>query len=348
MRQNDTNEERTKVIEGFSTREKAAARQKNERNKADGFRPAAAKIAKASNKTRQSDFSPPRSVTEDFKKAKPSEKQSAPKKAVREKEAKKIRGHIPSPFTGLLLALIIVLAIASFITIVSQTTKIDKISIKTEDVGFNDKALKICEKLKGKSYIGLDSADIEKAILKLSPLISECNLSGQFPRKLEVSITYESPAYYTCSEDMFYALSPELKILGKGRLEELDITSVDSSLVRLYLPSFIEEEIGENIEFSSGESYIFRICEKLADYEALGKIHSVDLSNTQRISFIFEKRFRCDLGSSDDIEAKLTAAENIFKNKLQGLLGTERTAIINVSNPTSASVRTDVPLENGT
>lgn len=348
MRQNNINEERTKVIESFSARERAAARQKNVKEKADGFRPAAVKSAKEGNNARQRDFSPPRSVTEDFKKARPSEKQSTPQKAVREKQAKRIRGHIPSPFTGLLLALITVLTVASFITIVSQTTKIDKISIKTEDVGFNDKALKICEKLKGKSYIGLNSADIEKAILSLSPLISDCKFSGQFPRKLNVSITYESPAYYTCSEDMFYALSPELKILSKVNLEDLDMSSVDSSLVRLYLPSFIEQETGEMLEFSSGEGYIFRICEKLADYEALGKIYSVDLSNTQKISFIFEKRFRCDLGSSDDIEAKLTAAESIFKNKLQGLLGTERTAVINVSNPTSASVRTDVPLENGT
>ena len=103
--------------------------------------------------------------------------------------------------------------------------------------------------------------------------------------------------------------------------------------------------MGEKIGFSSGEGYIFRVCEKLADYKSLGKISSVDLSNTQMISFIFQDRFRCDLGNADDIEVKLTAAENIFNNKLQGLKTGERTAVINVSNPTSASVRTDVTLE---
>ena len=342
MRQNDTNEERTKVIKTFSSHAKAYEQGNRVGKSADTFRPATAKDTKRINNTRQNNFSPPRPVTEDFKKTPLSDENSEKNRSYRESS----KTHIPSPFTGLLLAIITVLSIASFIIMVSQTTKIDRISIKTEDVGFNDKILKICEeKLKGKSYIGLDSTDLEKAILTLSPLISDCELSGDFPRGLDVDIIYESPAFYTCSDDMFYGLSADLKVLSKGRLEDLDLSSVVGSLARVYLPSFKEREIGESIEFSSGEKYIFRLCEALAEYTALGKITSVDLSNTQRISFIFENRFRCDLGDSSDIEVKLTAAESIFKNKLQSLKNTNRTAVINVSNPTSASFRTDVPLE---
>lgn len=341
MRQNDIHGEQTRVIKSFSSHTKAELRKDNTASSAAAFRPAAANAAKKANNTRQNDFSPPRSVTEDFKKAKLSEEKAKEKEVYRENG----KAHIPSPFTGLLLAIITVLSIASLIIMLSQTTKIDRISVKTEDLGFNDKIIKTCEKLKGQSYIGLDSKDVEKAILKLSPLISECEFSGSFPRKLDVNIIYESPSYYTCSEDMFYGLSSELKVLSKGRLEDTDLSSVVGSLVRVYLPSFNEQEIGESLEFSSGEKYIFRICKTLSEYTALGKITSVDLSNTQRISFIFENRFRCDLGDSNDIEVKLTAAEGIFKNKLQSLKDSDRTAVINVSNPTSASVRTDVPLE---
>ena len=345
MRQTDTNEEHTKVIKSVPSHTGVAAGQKNGKKNANTFHPASVKNAKTTDKTRQNNFSPPRPITEEFKKPNNFQYKNETKKESVEKKGGNGASHIPSPFTGLLLAIIIIIALVSLITMISQSTRIDKISIETEDVGYNNEIIKICESLAGKSYIGLKSAEVEKSILSLSPLISDCKLSGKFPRALTVSIIYENPAYYTCSEDMFYALSAELRILGKSRLDEFDLSSVDSSLIKLYLPSFNGQEIGKKLEFSSGESYIFRICETLFEYEGLGKISSADLRNTQNISFIFEEHFRCDLGSADDIDIKLTAAENIFKTKLEALRNSDRTAIINVRNPASASVRTDVSLE---
>ena len=344
MRQNDTNAERNKVINGASSRTGAAAGQKNGKKNSDAFHPAAVKNAKAADKARQNDFSSPRPISDELKKPSPLQTKSEAKNESVEKKGRNGDYHIPSPFTGLLLAIIIIIALVSLIAMISQSTKIERISIESEDVGYNEEILKICESLAGKSYIGLNSAEVEKAILALSPLISDCKLSGKFPRALTVSIVYEKPTYYTCTEDTFYALSAELKILGKGNLEEIDLSSVDS-LIKLYLPSFKTQEIGKKIEFSVGEGYIFKLCEKLSEYEGLGKISSADLRNTQNISFIFEGSFRCDLGSSDDIDVKLTAAENIFENRLQSLINSGRTAVINVSNPNSASVRTDVSLE---
>ncbi len=345
MRQNDTNAERNKVINGASSRTGAAAGQKKGRKNADAFHPAAVKGAKATDKARQSGFSSPRPISEELKKPSPLQTKSEAKNESVEKKGRNGASHIPSPFTGLLLAIIIIIALVSLIAMISQSTKIERISIESEDVGYNEEILKISESLAGKSYIGLDSAEVEKAILALSPLISDCKLSGKFPRALTVSIVYENPTYYTCAEDTFYALSEELKILGKGSLDEMDPSSIDASLIKLYLPSFKTQEIGKKIEFSVGESYIFKLCEKLSEYEGLGKICSADLRNTQNISFIFEDSFRCDLGSADDIDVKLTAAENIFENRLQPLIKSGRTAVINVSNPNSASVRTDVSLE---
>lgn len=273
------------------------------------------------------------------------ERKAEPKPSIKRQTERNRKGHIPSRFTGLLLAIILLISVASLICFSILSTKITNIYVIDEDNGFNDFILSSCEKLKGKSYLLTSTKAVETEILKKSPLIKDIKFLGKFPRKLEISVIYDNPDYYTVANDIVYTLNSDLKVLGRSDINE-ETSLLEASLTKLLLPEFKEPKSGEFLEFTSNDAYIKRVCSALCSYTSLGEISFINLTNTQGIYFIFDTNYRCDLGDSGDLDAKLISAENIYEKKILPIKSTtpNRTAIINVSTPASASIRTDVDL----
>lgn len=254
--------------------------------------------------------------------------------------------HLPSPFSGLLLAFILVVSIYALITFSIGSTKIARIEIVGEDIGLNQEIMSISSHLEGRSYLFLNAKEERAEILKKSPLIKSIEFKGRFPRTLKVIVRYEESDFYTVAGDTLYTFNSSLKILSKHSISDNDFIFSGESLTELSLPEFKEADAGAYPEFASDDAYIKRVCAALCDYVKFGKINLIDLTNTQRIYFIFDSRFRCDLGNSHLLDVKLIAAENIYNSKLLPVKegSSERTAIINVSDPSFGSIRTDVDL----
>lgn len=253
--------------------------------------------------------------------------------------------HRISPFTGIYIAASLLLAIITVILCISASTKITKIVVKTDDTAsLNSQIEQICEKFVGKSYLTFNKDKAIKGIKEISALIADVKLEGKYPRKLVVSVVYDTPRYYASDEQgKCYVMSAELKVL---QIYNFDESFDASTLTKLALPRFSVEKIGQTVKFESNANYVKKITQALADYHGLGHISYVSFANTQRIYFIFEGNFRCDLGNSDEIELKLKSAENIYQQSVLPALGTssDRTAVINVSVPSSATCRLDAEL----
>ncbi len=254
--------------------------------------------------------------------------------------------HLPSPFSGLLLAIILIISIYALVTFSIGSTRIRRIDVVGEDESLNKEIVSITSHLEGKSYLFLNTKEEKKEILKKSPLIRNIEFKGKFPRTLKVIVHYEDPDFYIMTEDTLYTLNSDLKVLTKHEVSDNDFNFSGESLTKLSLPEFKEANAGEYLEFTSDSSYIKRVCDTLSDYDKFGQINLINLTNTQRIYFIFDSRFRCDLGDSQKLDVKLIAAENIYNNKLIAIkeASSERTAVINVSDPSFGSIRTDVDL----
>ena len=268
------------------------------------------------------------------------------KQSPKKNEKASIKRHLPSPFSGLLLASILVIFIYGVITFSIGSTKIERIEIVGEDTDLNQEILSICSHLEGSSYLFLDTKAEKAEILKKSPLIRDISFKGKFPRALKVIVRYEDPDFYTVSGDYLYTLNSSLKILTKHSISDNDFSLSNEGLTKLLLPEFKEANAGEYLEFINDGAYIKRVCDALCDYDKFGEISLINLTNTQRIYFIFDTRFRCDLGDSQELDVKLLAAENIYRNKLIPVkeASLDRTAVINVSDPSFGSIRTDVDL----
>ncbi len=255
------------------------------------------------------------------------------------------RGHIISPFTGIFILVSAILALVCVILCVSMSTRVTRISVKTDDIAhINAEIVKVCEKYTGKSYLTLDNEAAEKEISEISALVASVEIKGAFPRRLYISVTCDTPRYY--AEDtmgLIYIMSSSLKVLHiYGSSEDYET----EGLTKLALPYFTADKVGQMIEFDGVANYVRIITEALADYSELGDISYVSFANTQRIYFIFGERFRCDLGNSSEIELKLKAAESTFRKNVLPALGenTDRTALINVTTPSSATYRLDAEL----
>lgn len=310
-------------------------------NRPTGFRPvSAAPQSELQKKSAPQSKSSPKPLNENY-----SKQNAEPTASARRKSERNKKGHVPSRFTGLLLAIILLISIICLVCFSILSTKITNIYIKDEDNGFNDFILSSCEKLKGKSYLFISTKAIEAEILKKSPLIKDVKFTGKFPRKLQISAIYDNPDFYTVANDVVYTLNSDLKVLGMSDISD-EATLSEASLVKLLLPEFKEAKLGEFLEFTSSDAYIKRVCDALCSYTALGEISFINLTNTQRIYFIFDTNYRCDLGDSGDLDTKLISAENIYEKKIIPIKSASpnRTAIINVATPASASIRTDVDL----
>ncbi len=253
--------------------------------------------------------------------------------------------HRISPLTGICILVSLVLAIATLLLCIGASTKITKVTVKTADIAsINSSIIEICEKYEGKSYVTLNEGKLSDEIKEISALVEDVKIEGKYPRRLNVSVFYDSPRYYALdNEGIVYVMSSELKVLHiYGQDEEFE----SDTLTKLALPSFSVEKAGQTIKFNANATYVKEVTQALADYRGLGHISYVSFANTQRIYFIFNGNVRCDLGSSEEIELKLKSAENAYRESVLPALGegSDRSAVINVSVPSSATYRLDAEL----
>ena len=253
--------------------------------------------------------------------------------------------HTISPFTGIYLIVIAIFIIVSLILGVNMSTRINAIYIKSDDIiSANEKIKDACSYLCGESYLTFDKNNAARAIEAVSPLVAEVQFEGKYPRKLYISVKYDTPRYYaTDSQEITYIMSSTLEVLHIYQPNE----KFDASgLTKLSLPEFTVEKTGQIIKFATQASYVTDVTSILADYDGIGDISYISFDNTQRIYFIFNKNFKCELGDSSELELKLKSAENCYREYVFPSLGegSQRTAIINVSSPASTTYRLDADL----
>ena len=253
--------------------------------------------------------------------------------------------HKASPYTGLFLAIVALMSIITVILCIGMSTKITRINVKSEDTaGINAEITAICDDLLGRSYLTFNEDKITDRIKEVTALVEGVELTGSFPRGLNVFVTYDTERYYAEDESgKIYVTNSSLKVL---HIYESKESSTLDGLTKLALPSFTVDKVGQTLKFTGTAAYVKAVAAALASYDGLGHISYVSFANTQRIYFIFEENYRCDLGDASELELKLKSAESTYKEGvIPALAGnTERTAVINVSVPSSATCRLDADL----
>lgn len=149
----------------------------------------------------------------------------------------------------------------------------------------------------------------EKAIAEKikaeNPYIKNVEIRKSFPSKINIIVEETTPSFYTNNNDMYYIISPELRILEISKKAD-DITK--NGMIELILPKFSQLNAGEYIMvIDNNVTLIYReIVSDFSRSEMFKKLKSLDLSSRFEIVANYDGKYTIVYGSYTDIAQKIT------------------------------------------
>ncbi len=206
------------------------------------------------------------------------------------------------------MALVVtVLLVAAVGTVLSLTVffKIKSIDVYGETRYSSKEIIKVADVQLESNLVRLDSGLISEKIEQELPYIEEVKIKKKLPTTLEFNIVAAKVAGYIASDDSYYIVSTEGKLLEKTADKPEKIAEING--ITLEKPAVSQYIDGENIK------YVKKI------YEAFGegmssKITSLSVGDRIDLSFVYDNRVTIKLGSESDLAEKLKFVVKIISD----------------------------------
>ena len=180
----------------------------------------------------------------------------------------------------------------------------------------------------GNNAYAVSRAAAEKRITEKFPYVSSVSLSHPSPSTLELSITEDSAEYFFVIDGEYFILSDSLRVLEI--ISDSDIMQTrHADLLEISVSGVSKAVVGSRLEFVSSiyYDYAVRTLRIFAECSMAPHITLVNCSSKFDVYFIYDGRFRIEVGDTDDLQMKLTFADSVIKD-----LSDSATGIINVEN----------------
>lgn len=183
----------------------------------------------------------------------------------------------------------------------------------------------------GQNSYSFSKEDVEKAITKEFPYIKSVKIRHTSPSSVDLNITEDNAEYYFKLDGEYFILSGTLKVLEI--IKDSDLMSVrHPSLIQIYISGVSTAIVGKTLEFSSERyySYVVDTLETFSQCSMAPYINIINCRNKFSVYFIFDNRYKIEIGDTEDLTMKLTFASAIIEN-----LSKSERGIINVENQTA-------------
>lgn len=180
----------------------------------------------------------------------------------------------------------------------------------------------------GNNAYAVSRAAAEKRITEKFPYVSSVSLSHPSPSTLQLSITEDSAKYFFVIDGEYFILSDSLRVLEI--ISDSDIMQTrHADLLEISVSGVSKAVVGSRLEFVSSiyYDYAVRTLRIFAECSMAPHITLVNCSSKFDVYFIYDGRFRIEVGDTDDLQMKLTFADAVIKD-----LSDSATGIINVEN----------------
>jgi len=165
----------------------------------------------------------------------------------------------------------------------------------------------------------LNERQIEESIVMNYPYIKGVKIIRHLPSTIELSLTIDTPYYYTLFIDEYFVLSNDLRVLERSedfsRIMEL---RVNYDIIEIKTPSIKYSVVGREIVFKRGSDFDF-VKNTMQVFESTGiyaEINKINLSNKYDIYIIYNNRYKIIFGNSDDLSTKITWALGIIEEHM--------------------------------
>ena len=187
----------------------------------------------------------------------------------------------------------------------------NRIEISGNTVYTEEQIVEISGVSTGNNLVRLDTAAAEKRLGETLPYIEEVKVLRKLPDAVTIDIVEAVPIANIEYQGKYYLVSTNGKIL------EADLEKPHDDLV--IVKGFELKTLGLGDEIGSDDSFKFNIFKTItATLERLEfeGISEVDITERTDIGLVYDKRIKILLGSSIDLDYKLTAVKTVMDGKV--------------------------------
>lgn len=156
-------------------------------------------------------------------------------------------------------------------------------------------------------------AKIERDMVMKYPYISTVKLKRILPSTVELSVTEDTPYFYTEISGEYFVLSDDLRVLQ--RTENIADLRYSFGLRELVTPEVAYAVVGRQIRFKreSNYDYALNFIRWLQLSELYEKTDKIDISDKYMMFIIYDEKLKIVLGDDDELEVKLSSAIKILE-----------------------------------
>lgn len=164
----------------------------------------------------------------------------------------------------------------------------------------------------GNNLIRLDPDTAEQCIMENLSYVEEVKVLRSFPDRISIKVTQAVPAANIEHEGKFYVVSETGKIL------EAHLDAPKSGLIIITGFGLTDTEVGDKMlsEDTLKEPILDTILKAVEDFE-IKNIIEVNIEDRKNIKLNYDNRINILLGSSLDLDYKLSAIKVILEDKIE-------------------------------
>ena len=158
------------------------------------------------------------------------------------------------------------------------------------------------------------SRDVEARIIRLCPYVRSIEITRTVPDAITIAVTEDSAVFFTTLEAETWALSADLRLLGRISEEE----AIDEELLRLRLPEISTAIAGAPLVFQKGQGaqYVYDVLDAVCSSGLFSRLDRVDLEDRNELVMIADGLYRLEFGTTADCAVKLQIAEAVLRDQL--------------------------------
>ena len=255
------------------------------------------------------------------------EKQKRVAKAIREKENEKVK-RIKKPLTSkqintrriiiscITCAVVVAIGVTLSLTFLFKT---EKIQVEGNTYYQNEEIIGLSNVVPQQNiFIATITATPEKIEEQL-PFVEEARVEFVIPDTVKIKITDAIPSY------IVNHAGKSLLVSSKGRILE-EVTTNQYNLPQLNCNDIETAEVGKYIVFTdTNMPVILEQISQCINENEFDKITAIDITDTAKISIIYDNRIKIIIGLPEDIDYKIRTAMTIIEQKLDpnnlGIIG---------------------------
>ena len=230
------------------------------------------------------------------------------------------RPHVPSRSTGLCALASLLLILASIFLIRFETNRVGSYTVKEGSYVTGAQIMEIVGNPEGKYLPALDTAQMEKEIKALSPMVADVTFDLSFTRRLTIRVTDEKPRYsLRCENGAVLLLNADFKALSyhpSDSCKKNDCDYEKGKLTDLYIRTSEEIVLGERLPFENADelsAFIRALNGKKGKF--FEKLNLVDIRSARHIVFIFDDLVCVELSETKEFDIKCLALEKMMAKR---------------------------------